>query len=310
VKRADERTRMDQLLTEHSNSASTDLDRRSSLEIARIINREDARVAPAVKNALPQIAKAIDLIAAALKRGGRVIYVGAGTSGRIAALDATECPPTFNTDPKTVQFVIAGGPRALAAAVESNEDSRALGQRELAKRKPGSKDVVIGIAASGRTPFTVAAVEYARRRGAKTVAVTCNRTSPLAKAAHLAIVTEVGPEVIAGSSRMKAGTAQKMVLNMLSSGAMARLGYVYGNLMVNVHRKNQKLAERAITILEQGAGVDRIAARQMLRSAGNSVPVALIMKKAKVGRSAAARALRKTTGNVRQAIAQARRVRV
>jgi len=310
VKRAGERTRLDQLLTEHSNPDSSDLDRKSALEIARIINREDARVAPAVKNALPQIAKAIDLIAAALKQGGRVIYVGAGTSGRIAALDATECPPTFNTDPKTVQFVIAGGPKALAAAVEANEDSRALGQRELAKRKPGSKDVVVGVAASGRTPFTVAAVEFARRGGAKTVAVTCNRASPLAKAAHLAIVTKVGPEVVAGSSRMKAGTAQKMVLNMLSSGAMARLGYIYGNLMVNVHRKNQKLAERALTILEQGAGVDRIAARRLLRSAGNSVPVALIMKKAKVGRSDAARALKKATGNVRQAISQARQARV
>jgi N-acetylmuramic acid 6-phosphate etherase len=309
VKRVGEPTRVDQLSTEHSNPTSTDLDRKSALAIARIVNREDAKVARAVKHALPQIAKAIDLIAAALKRGGRLIYVGAGTSGRIAALDATECPPTFNTDPKSVQFVIAGGPRALAAAIEFNEDSRSLGERELAKRKPGSKDVVVGIAASGRTPFTVAAVEYARRRGAKTVAVTCNPSSPLAKAAHLAIVTEVGPEVVSGSSRMKAGTAQKMVLNMLSSGAMARLGYIYGNLMVNVHRKNQKLAERALTILERGAGVDRITAQRLLRSAGNSVPVALIMKKAKVGRSNAARALKKATGNVRQAIAQARRAR-
>ena len=310
MKRVGERTRVHQLLTEHSNLTSTDLDRKSALAIARIINREDARVAPAVKHALPQIAKAIDLIATALKRGGRLIYVGAGTSGRIAALDAIECPPTFNTDPKTVQFVIAGGPRALVAAVESNEDSLSLGERELAKRKPGSKDVVVGIAASGRTPFTVAAVEYARRQGAKTVALTCNPRSPLARAAHLAIVTEVGPEVVAGSSRMKAGTAQKMVLNMLSSGAMARVGYIYGNLMVNVHCKNQKLAERALTILERGAGVDRIAAQRLLKSAGNSVPVALIMKKAKVGRSDAARALKKTTGNVRQAIAQARRGRV
>ncbi len=298
-----------QPLTEQSNPGSADLDRKSSLEIARIINREDAKVAPAVHGALPQIAKAMDLITAALKRRGRVIYVGAGTSGRIAALDAAECPPTFNTDPQTVQFVIAGGTRALGTAVEANEDSRALGRRELAKRNPGSKDVVIGIAASGRTPFTVAAVEYARRRGAKTVAVTCNRNSPLAKSAHLAIVTEVGPEVIAGSSRMKAGTAQKMVLNMLSSGAMARLGYVYGNLMVNVHRKNQKLAKRAIAILERGAGLDHIAARRLLKSAGNSVPVALIMKKAEVGRTSAVRALRAANGNVRQAIAQARRAR-
>jgi N-acetylmuramic acid 6-phosphate etherase len=301
------RTKIDRLRTEHSNPASADLDRKSSLEIARIINREDAKVAHAVKAALPQIAEAMDLIVARLKRGGRVIYVGAGTSGRIAALDAAECPPTFNTDPRTVQFVIAGGTKALAAAVEANEDSRALGQRELAKKNPGGNDVVVGIAASGRTPFTIAAVEYARRHGAKTVALTCNRASPLAKAAHLAIVTEVGPEVIAGSSRMKAGTAQKMVLNMLSSGAMARLGYVYGNLMVNVHRKNQKLARRAIAILERGAAVDRTAARRLLRSAGNSVPVALIMRKARVGRSAAIRALKSAQGNVRQAIAEASR---
>ena len=310
MKRARESTRVEKLLTEHSNSSSADLDRLSSLAIARIINREDAKVAPAVKAALPEIAKAIDLITAALKQGGRVIYVGAGTSGRIAALDAAECPPTFNTDPRTVQFVIAGGPRALSAAVEANEDSRRLGQRELAKRNPGSNDVVVGIAASGRTPFTIAAIEYARRHGAKTVAVTCNRASPLAQAAHLAVVTEVGPEVIAGSSRMKAGTAQKMVLNMLSSGTMARLGYVYGNLMVNVHRKNQKLAERAITILERSAGIARTRARRLLRSARNSVPVALIMRKAKVGQSAAARALKAAQGNVRQAIAQAHRAKV
>src|SRR4029077_5710489 len=190
------------------------------MEVARLINAEDAKVAAAVKRALPQIARAIDLIAAALKRGGRLIYVGAGTSGRLAALDAAECPPTFNTDPKTVQYVIAGGVKALASAVEGNEDSRKLGEREIAKKKPGKNDVVVGIAASGRTPFTVAAIEYARRRGAKTVAVTCNRSSQIAQTAEVALVSEVGPEVIAGSSRMKAGTAQKMVLNMLSTGAM------------------------------------------------------------------------------------------
>jgi N-acetylmuramic acid 6-phosphate etherase len=307
VKRAGKKASGKQSLTERSNPVSNDLDRKSSLAIARIINREDAKVAAAVERALPQIAKAIDLITAALKRGGRVIYVGAGTSGRIAALDAVECPPTFNTDPKTVQFVMAGGPRALAAAVEANEDSRALGRRELARRNPRGNDVVVGVAASGRTPFTVAAVKYARRRGAQTVAVTCNRTSPLAQSAEVAIVTEVGPEVIAGSSRMKAGTAQKMVLNMLSSGAMARLGYVYGNLMVNLHLKNQKLAKRAITILERGAGVEPMAARRLLKSAGNRVPVALIMRKAEVGQNDAARALKAAQGNVRQAIAQARR---
>src|SRR5207302_1907725 len=165
----------------------------------------------------PQIGEAIDLIASAIAQGGRLIYVGAGTSGRIAALDAAECPPTFNVAPETVQFVMAGGPKALATAVEANEDSRRLGEREITKRKLQKHDVVVGIAASGRTPFTVAALEYARRRGAKTIAVTCKRNSPLEKAADLAIVAEVGPEVISGSTRMKAGTAQKMILNMLSS---------------------------------------------------------------------------------------------
>jgi N-acetylmuramic acid 6-phosphate etherase len=296
---------LSRLSTEQRNPASRNLDLKNSLEIVRVINAEDAKVSAAVKRALPQIARAIDLITSALKRGGRLIYVGAGTSGRIAALDAAECPPTFNTNPKTVQFVIAGGTKALGSAVEGNEDSRKLGEREIAKKKPGKNDVVVGIAASGRTPFTVSAVEYARRRGAKTIAVTCNRESPLAKAAHLAIVTEVGPEVIAGSSRMKAGTAQKMVLNMLSTGAMTRLGYVYGNLMVNVHLKNEKLVERGITILQTATGVDRTVAENMLRTAG-SVPAALVMFHADVSRPDAARALRAAKGNVRAAIATAR----
>jgi N-acetylmuramic acid 6-phosphate etherase len=294
------------LLTEQTNPAAKNLDTKSSVEIASIINKEDAKVAAAVKRALPQIAKAIDLIAAALQRGGRLIYVGAGTSGRIGALDAVECPPTFNTDPKTVQFIIAGGTKALAAAVEANEDSRSLGRREIAKKNPGKNDVAIGIAASGRTPFTVAAIDYARRRGARTIAVTCNRNSPLARAAHVAIVTEVGPEVVAGSSRMKAGTAQKMVLNMLSTGAMTRLGYIYGNLMVNVHLKNEKLLERGITILRLAAGIDRATARRALKSAGNSVPIALIMLQTGVKRTEAARALRSAHGSVRAAIAAAR----
>jgi N-acetylmuramic acid 6-phosphate etherase len=293
------------LSTEQLNPGSRNLDLKSSLDIARVINAEDAKVAAAVKRALPQIARAIDLIAAALNRGGRLIYVGAGTSGRIAALDAAECPPTFNTSPKTVQYVIAGGIKALESAVEGNEDSRKLGEREIARKKPGKNDVVVGIAASGRTPFTIAAVAYARRHGAKTIAVTCNRGSQLAKAAHLAIVTEVGPEVIAGSSRMKAGTAQKMVLNLLSTGAMTRLGYVYGNLMVNVHLKNEKLVERGVTILQKATGVSRQAAEKMLRAAG-SVPAALVMFHAEVGRANAARSLRAANGNVRAAIAAAR----
>jgi N-acetylmuramic acid 6-phosphate etherase len=294
------------LITEKANPASHDLDTKSSLEIARIINHQDAKVATAVKRAIPQIAKAIDLIAASLRSGGRLIYVGAGTSGRIAALDASECPPTFNTDPKTVQFVIAGGPKALAAATEASEDSRKLGVRDIAKRKPGKNDVVVGIAASGRTPFTIAAIQYARRRGAKTIAVTCNPNSPLGSAAHLEIVTNVGQEVVAGSSRMKAGTAQKMVLNMLSTGAMAKLGYLYGNLMVNVHVKNYKLRERAIAILQQATGVDAAAARRALKSAGNDVPVALIMLQTKATRTEAARALKAAGRNARRAIDLAR----
>jgi N-acetylmuramic acid 6-phosphate etherase len=299
------RPTLDRLSTEQCNPATKNLDLQSAIEIARVINAEDAKVASAVKRALPQIARAIDLIAAGLKRGGRLIYVGAGTSGRIAALDAAECPPTFGTHPKTVQFVIAGGIKALGSAVEGNEDSSRLGKHEIAKKKPGKNDVVVGIAASGRTPFTIAAVAYARQYGAKTIAVTCNRGSQLAKTAQIAIVTEVGPEVIAGSSRMKAGTAQKMVLNMLSTGAMTRLGYVYGNLMVNVHLKNKKLVERGITILQTATGVSRSTAEKMLRAAG-SVPAALVTFHADVGRADALRTLRVAKNNVRAAIADAR----
>ena len=290
------------LATEQPNPASSDLDRKSSLEIVRIISAEDAKVAPAVKRALPQIAKSIDLIAAALSRGGRLIYVGTGTSGRIAALDAAECPPTFDTDPKIVQFIIAGGLKALAAATEASEDSRTLGRKEMAKKKPGRNDVVVGIAASGRTPFTIAAVEYARARGAKTVAVTCNRRSPLGKAAHVEIVAEVGPEVIAGSSRMKAGSAEKMILNMLSTAAMTRMGYVYGNLMVHLRLKNTKLIERGVSILEQTADFNRTQAAKLLSSAGHSVPIALIMAKTGANRAAATAALKKSKGQVRKAI--------
>jgi N-acetylmuramic acid 6-phosphate etherase len=288
--------------TEKTNSASADLDRKTALEIAGIINREDAKVAAAVQRALPQIAQAIDLIAAALSQGGRLIYVGTGTSGRIAALDAAECPPTFNFDPRRVQFIIAGGPKALAAAVEGDEDSRELGQQAIAKKKPTKKDVVVGIAASGRTPFTIAAIEHARSRGAKTVAVVCNPKSPLGKAAHIAIVAEVGAEVLAGSTRMKAGTAQKMILNMLSTGAMTRLGYVYGNLMVNLHTRNKKLAERGVSILEAAAGLKHAAARQLLAAAGGRVSVALVMAKAGVSSAQAGAALRRSQGQVRRAI--------
>jgi N-acetylmuramic acid 6-phosphate etherase len=288
--------------TEAPNAAAAELDTLSALDIARIINAEDAKVAPAVARALPEIARAIDAIASALGRGGRLIYVGAGTSGRIAALDASECPPTFNTSPKQVQFVIAGGAKALSAAAEYNEDSRAAGRRDLAKKKPAKRDVVVGIAASGRTLYTVAALEFARKRGATTVAVTCNRGSDLERVADIAIVAEVGAEVLAGSTRMKAGTAQKMICNLLTTGAMARLGYVYGNLMVNVHTKNQKLRARGVAILERATGADRATAARVLKRAGGRVPVALVMLAAKVDRREAERRLRDANGHVRLAL--------
>jgi N-acetylmuramic acid 6-phosphate etherase len=288
--------------TERPNPAASELDACSVLEIARIINAEDARVAPAVERALPQIARAIDAIAQVLARGGRLIYAGAGTSGRIAALDASECPPTFNTDPRMVQYVIAGGSRALSHAAEINEDSPKLGRHDLAKKRPTKKDVVVGISASGRTPYTLGAIEYARGRGATTVAVTGNPGSPMEQAAQIAIVVETGPEVVAGSTRMKAGTAQKLVLNMLSTGAMTRLGYVYGNLMVNVHLKNRKLVERGLSILERALELDREAAKKALTAAGNSVPVALVMLKAGLGRAEAKRRLAAAHGHVRKAM--------
>ncbi len=288
--------------TERTNPAAAELDAHSALEIARLINDEDTHVPFVIRTILPDIARAIDAIASALGRGGRLIYVGAGTSGRIAALDASECPPTFNTPPRMVQYVIAGGARALARAMEVNEDSPKLGRRDLAKKRPTKKDVVVGISASGRTPYTLGALQYARERGATTVAVTGNPGSPMERPADIAIVVETGPEVVAGSTRMKAGTAQKLVLNMLSTGAMTRLGYVYGNLMVNVHLKNRKLVERGLTILERAAGLDREAARKALKAAGNSVPVALVMLKAGLGRADAKRRLAAAHGHVRKAI--------
>jgi N-acetylmuramic acid 6-phosphate etherase len=297
---------LSKLATERRNHATAALDRKSSIEIARIINTEDAKVAVAVRRVLPQIAHAIDVIAAALSKGGRLIYVGTGTSGRIAALDAVECPPTFDVDPGLVQFIIAGGPKALVAAVEADEDSRKLGRKEMARKKPTKKDAVVGIAASGRTPFTIAAIKYARAHGAKTVAVICNAKSPLGKAAHIEIVANVGAEVVAGSTRMKAGTAQKMILNMLSTGAMTRLGYVYGNLMVNLHTKNSKLLERGVGILEKAAGLDYAAARKLLADARGRVPVALVMAKTGVKRSRAASALKESQGQVRRAILMAK----
>ncbi len=290
------------LITESPNEASQGFDTKSALEIARIINHEDAKIAGAVKKAIPEIAQVIDQVARSLRDGGRLIYVGAGSSGRIAALDASECPPTYSTAPGQVQYIMAGGPKALASAVEVNEDSEELGQRDIARRRPTRKDVVIGVSASGRTPYVVAAVAYARARGAKTAAVTCNHNAPIAAAADITIVAEVGPEVISGSTRMKAGSAQKMILNMITTGAMTRLGLVYDNLMVNLHMQNSKLVERGIRILMAACNIDRATAVETIKSAGRSVPVALVMLKAKVDKPEAVRRLAKSDGNVRLAI--------
>ncbi len=295
-------TGIHELITESANDASQGFDTKSALEIARIINHEDSRVAAAVKKALPEIALAIDAVARSLREGGRLIYVGAGSSGRIAALDSCECPPYFSNAPQQIQYIMAGGPKALASPVEVNEDSEELGQRDIARRRPTRKDVVLGLSASGRTPYVVSAVTYARARGAKTACITCNPNTPLADAADIAIIAEVGAEVVTGSTRMKAATAQKMITNMITTGAMTRLGYVYENLMVNVHMQNSKLVERGITILMRACNIDRETAVRTIKSAGRSVPVALVMLKANVDKPEAVRRLAQSDGNVRRAI--------
>ena len=282
--------------TDTSNIASEGLDTKSALEIARIINHEDAR------KALPEVAIVIDIVARSLRDGGRLIYVGAGSSGRIAALDASECPPTYSTLPQQVQYIMAGGPKALASASDVNEDSPEIGQRDVARRRPTRKDIVIGVSASGSTPYVVGAVEYARARGAMTAAITCNTGTPLSEVADTTIVAEVGPEVVSGSTRMKSATAQKMICNMITTGAMTRLGYVYDNLMVNVHMKNAKLVERGIRVLMKVCNIDRDAAIRTIKSAGKSIPIAVVMLKADVDKMEAVRRLAKSDGNVRLAI--------
>lgn len=300
---------MKQAKTEQRNPRSRGLDEKSSLEIVRILNREDARVAKAVRRELPKIAGAVDAIVKAFRSGGRLIYVGAGTSGRLAVLDAAECPPTFGTSPKMVQAVIAGGIKALTHAVEGAEDSVVQGSRDLARTKVSQRDVVVGIAASGTTPYVLGALKFAHDRGAVTVGVTSNASSPLARKAQIAIVPDTGPEGIAGSTRLKAGTAQKMVLNLLSTASMVRVGRVYENWMVHVALTNQKLRRRGVRILEEAAGLSASAAQHALRQAGHDLPAALVMAKTGVGSHEAKRLLAKTGGNVRQALSSAKKLR-
>jgi N-acetylmuramic acid 6-phosphate etherase len=269
--------------TEQRNPASKNLDRMTAREIVRLMNREDRKVAVAVKRELPAIARAVDAIVGAIRKGGRLIYVGAGSSGRMGVLDAAECPPTFGTSPKLVVALIAGGRRTITRAVEGAEDSERNGERDLREKRLTRRDVVVGIAASGTTPYVVGALKYARSRGATTVAVTSNLRMPVGKLVKIVIAPEVGPEVLTGSTRLKAGTSQKMVLNMLSTVVMARLGYVYENLMIDMMLTNEKLAERALRILAEASGKSVSAAEHALRAAGHNKRVALVMLKRGVG---------------------------
>ncbi len=296
------KTQVRELTTERRNRATENLDQMDSLGLVTAMNREDAVVPRAIRKVLPEIARAVDLVADHLARGGRLIYVGSGTSGRIGALDASECSPTFGVSAKMVQFVIAGGERALATATEASEDSVVMGRKDMAARRPCRRDVVVGLAASGYTPYTISALEYARSKGAATIAVAFNLNSAIGKIADLRIETEVGPEVIAGSSRLKAGTAEKLICNMLTTGAMTRLGYVYSNLMVNLKLTNKKLMQRGMTILQELTGVGRDEAAAILDKAGRSVPLALVMLKTGASKAESARRLRRAKGNVRKAI--------
>jgi len=261
--------------TERRNPRSRGLHRKSTREILRIISRDDAQVARAVAREIPVMTQAVDAIVRALRRGGRLIYVGAGTSGRLATLDAAEIPPTFGVSSKMVQAVIAGGQRALTEAVEGAEDSAAAGARDLRAKRVTSRDVVVGITASGTTPYVLGALAYARRRGAMTIALTANRGTPVGRATRITIAPQTGPEVVTGSTRMKAGTAQKMVLNMLSTTAMVRLGRVYDNWMIGVALTNRKLRERGVRILCEATGASVAEAERALRQVGDRLPVAL-----------------------------------
>lgn len=293
---------MNSIQTERRNPRTRGLDRMSALEIVRVLNREDARVAPAVRRELPMIARAVDAIEKALRRGGRLLYVGAGTSGRLAMLDASECPPTFGVSPNMVQALIAGGARAIRHADERAEDSASDGARDLAAAKVTRRDVVVGITASGTTPYVLGALRLARRRGAVTVCITSNRRSLLARKSRIVIAPETGAEALAGSTRLKAGTAQKMVLNLLSTASMARLGRVYENWMIYVALKNRKLRQRGARILEEAANVSASAATRALRQSGHDLPAALVMLKAGATATEAQKSLANAGGSVRGAL--------
>jgi len=303
---APDRDTLGSLLTETRNPASEHLDELPTLEMLALINAEDATVAGAVQAELPQIAKAVDAVAERFRRGGRLFYIGAGTSGRLGVLDASECPPTFSVSADLVQGLIAGGDSALRLSSEHSEDSREEGVRDLKAAgfgADGKPDTLVGIAASGRTPYVLGAMEYAKSLGALTVGLSCVPGSVLDKAADIAITPATGAEVLMGSTRMKAGTATKMVLNMLSTGVMVRTGATFGNLMVNMRPTNAKLVDRAERIIAAAVGCDAATAARLLVESGSDVKVAIVMGKMDLKREAAVERLAKAGGILSDALA-------
>ena len=289
-------------VTEQENPRTREIGSLPTADVLRLMNEEDARVAAAVREVLPDVARAVDGIVERLSAGGRLFYVGTGTSGRLGVLDASECPPTFGVPADMVQGIIAGGYDALHRATEASEDDREAGARDLGQRGLTGADALVGIAASGRTPYTIGAVEHARSLGAFTVAVACVPGSPITRAAEVAVVPVVGPEVVAGSTRLKAGTAQKMVLNMLSTAAMIRLGYVTGNRMTNLLPRNEKLRARSLRIFAAETGLGEREAQAALERAGGDLRAALVMQKTGRTREDAERALRDARGVVARAV--------
>ena len=292
----------DDLLTERRNPASDGIDARPAAQILAIINAEDANVAEAVAREIPRIAQAVEAVVERLEKGGRLFYIGAGTSGRLGVLVAAVCPPTFSVAPELVQGIIAGGEAALARASEASEDDPELGARDLDAHGFTAADALAGIAASGLTPYVLGAVARARELGALTIGISCTPGSELSQAVDIAIEPLTGPEVIAGSTRMKAGTATKLVLNMLSTAVMIRLGHVYGNLMVNVQPANAKLRERAVRIVAEAGGIDRERAEALLEASGGTVKTAIVMGRLGIAREAAEERLRATGGRVSEAL--------
>ncbi|MDR1449080.1 MAG: N-acetylmuramic acid 6-phosphate etherase [Propionibacteriaceae bacterium] len=293
---------LDQLATEVRNPATTDLDSMSVADLLRVMNQEDAKIAPAVGAALPQIADAVTAVSAALKAGGRLVYMGAGTSGRLGVLDAVECPPTFGTSPEMVLGLMAGGDSAFGRAAEGAEDSPSLAVKDLSRIGLASQDAVVGLAASGRTPYVIGGLDYARSLGAVAISVACNPGSEISAHADIAIEIDNGPEVLTGSTRLKAGTSQKLVLNMISTASMVRLGKVFGNLMVDLKPTNEKLVARAIGIVRAATGCSQATASQALADSDNQAKTAIVMLLAAVDAEAARERLRQAGGFVREAI--------